>query len=245
MTLIRKVLPAVILLGCLAVSAGAPGLRYLYRDEWIGIYQGHQKVGYAHISVRQDNLEGRRVYRRGYTVKRFVDGPAGQDLDELTVTIYADAGFNPVRMLVEQHSPALSRTTVVNYTSKAADVVVKENGRTTRRQIPIPEGRNLSTYNAYKFGARRVSEGDRFTVHYIEPTMLFLHRYTVNVLRSEVIDSMGAVRRAYVVIAEDDPESPTWQLPNGEFLRSEIAGSGEVWIRQGPNLARAGIEGSS
>ena len=241
----------------LTIGASSRGLLSLHSDQWSGIYCGEKKIGYSHTVVNRTRFEGRPVYRRDYTVFFGADAAPSKQLTQHTITMFVDGDFNLIYLVSKTAYTGDQKTTStvearffgdhVKYKltndPKIEEPASEDAGKSIDgwKNTPIPPQSDLQAYCTYKLGARQISEGERFRVSYFDEGLLRINSYTVIVGKAERVTIGHRIYDTFVTVAQGEEYDPSWQLSNGEQVKSYLKFQNESWIRESKNDALQGI----
>lgn len=205
----------------------------LLRDEWAGIYSDNTKIGYAHTTIRKDKFLGNPAYRRDYRVTFGFPSTDGNSYrSEHSIITYCDEDYNPLCIRFEELSGDSHRSVEGRFIDGVIEVKTETDGNITRQTLEIPAGSDFRTQTMFKFGAKPVSVGDCFQVEFFDPMSATIGSYTVNVQKREKITLSGKSYDAYVTVATEDPDSPSWQTKDGYFIKSTMCNGRVKWFRE-------------
>lgn len=213
-------------------------------DYWMGLYSGPVKIGYRHVTVRKDQLDGREVYSRNDDLVILSKADDEQLRLAFTSRLNADMKLHPVSETMSistenRPSSAAGKTdnqtqnwfAEARYGEKTIECTTRTGDKTTTRSIAIPPSADLTARCIYEMGARRLSAGSSFSLASFEigrtwippasDAAYFTHA-TVHVLRRENIKVGARSYDALVVTRGDDSHKTTsWVLGDGQEIRTE------------------------
>jgi hypothetical protein len=187
---IRAILLAVLLILLLAPIFRVYATDTPLLDQWMGIYQEKEKIGFCHITICKDRFESKDVYRRDYISGQLMGQEDSQYHRSYTNSIYVDANYSPIFQTWKiADSNGNSWTVEARYNLGTIKCKSEHNGKTTTKNTPIPKNTDVSTYFKCIFGAAELAIGDTLESNWLYWNDLSLHKFTVKVHKKESIET--------------------------------------------------------
>lgn len=215
---------ATILLVTLVLACGdAYALGEVCADVWMNVHIGPVKVGYRHVSVTPDRLDGRDVYRLSEVFSIAVVREGALRTTTISQTLYLDETFHPIRGTAEKTDDGVVTRAEARFTADRLECVLTAEGKTTTASIPIPSEADLSVVPAYIAGrlAPNAEKGiGTWSFDLLKPSLI---RGELRAEGRKQVTWNGERRRVLVVRRrENQEEMIDWLLDTGEIIRTEL-----------------------
>jgi len=242
-----KTLILLCLLCCLSCRAGAkPNICW---DGWMSAYSGSTKIGYQHMVVVRDQLNGNDVYRMYTSIGMLVDlkHPGARQNGVASMTV--DAQFRPLQATLKRTwiSPTngvtrqRTETTYVTFKPKKILCRTVKSGGVEKRLVRVPPGVDFRANYAFEFGVTTLGVGKKLRTYCLDASDLAIKPTTITGLRRETVQIHGAAYHTTVV--EDRIPSQrviVWRSGNGEHIKEQWQ-SGVILIKAEREDAMTGL----
>lgn len=195
-------------------------------EEWLGLYLGQKKVGYAVTRTsRTTYLLKPAIRESGHTVTRLVLLGANVEEDEVTETI-TDLSHHPLKQTldVKSNGSALHVEALFDYVARKVFCKVGSGSDATRKTLAIPAGANLAADTSTLTEGQDLAVGKKFTFYYLQPLSVELRPATLEVTNTSTIrlDSgkQATVFEVHATLAEG--KMVGWAGADGNLVRSEL-----------------------
>ncbi len=219
----RRLAIHLILLVLLSGACASGALKDLSVDSWMNVQVGSVKVGYQHISIAPDKLDGGDVYRLSevFSIDVLRDGVSRRTT--ISQTLYLDETFHPIKGASEKDDDGVVTRAEARFLTDRIECTVTAGGKTSAASIPIPSGVDLSVAPAYLAG-RIVPDPEKsiaaWSLDFFKPAMI---RGELRADGRKLVEWNGAKHGVLIVRRrEGEEEMIDWRLDSGQTIRTEL-----------------------
>ncbi|MCE5200880.1 hypothetical protein LLG39_18110 [bacterium] len=223
-------------------------------DYWMGVYSGTTKLGYVHITTKQDKLDGKDVFRREEIFHSHMNSSGKSFNVDINHVQYVDSTFFPIleTMSITGGDPdkpgPKSSTAEYRYGKDMASCKYSLGDDLQTTMVPLTEEdrAKIVAGRAYVFGMLRLPVGKSIDVNHsyytIERDKNCKWKFSdamISVLRRETLNLNGVTYDTLVISdrAKNGRETTRWQLDTGEILKEDIPQEDLIWVREGKEKA--------
>ncbi len=203
-------------------------------DYWMGVYWGTQKIGYFHVVITPDKLDGKKVFRKNESLH--LRDPFGTSMrTDARFTAYADQDYFPIL----ENSQASHGTGPValeaRYRGKVVNINTTIDGKSTQTTVPVTEDdrHELLDGCVYNFGVRMPKTGQSIDVQYGHMTADKTGKRIGFGNDSSVLSAIGRENlrlggKTYDTLLISDTSANNakitrWQLSNGMIIKQKMS----------------------
>jgi len=213
----------IVLVVLMSACGGACALDDLRTDTWMNVRIGPVKVGYRHISIAPDKLDGRDVYHLSevFSIAVLRDGVCRTTT--ISQSLYLDEAFHPIRGTAEKTDDGGLTRAEVRFAAGRLECTLTADGKTTTASIPVPPEADLSVVPAYIAG-RIPPDAEKsipaWSFDLFKPSLVRGELRADG--RKQVI--WNGTRRSVLVVRrrENEEEMIDWRLDTGQIIRTEL-----------------------
>lgn len=237
-------------------------------DYWMGAYYGSTKLGYSHITIKPDKLNGKDVFRRDEVM--YLNMCASGETINLSYrcTQYANINLYPISEMADFKSKKYKTAThdkpsidtakikiVYGQNMAYAKVAFGENKSHMTTPIDSEERKKLIAGSMYIFDAMKpvVGKETGISLMYYVIDCVGEHAFNynshdsvLNVLGHEKLELDGVSHNTIITSVEsgNDNEMVVW-LEDGRVIKKEFTKTGVILVRQPKEQATAKDDGKS
>ena len=207
------------------------------REEWFGIYQGDNKIGYSHRSAIYDNDS--IAFRDD---SRFHIAMLGSEQKvHTTLVARTDANHRLQRFRFRLMSDAATFSATGAVEGQSLIIKHGSGDETNRLEIPLTESLQLPVTLRSDLALWEAEAGSRFETTVLSPLTMQRERIIVRVHGRETIDGPeGPVETVHITEEQQGITSKAWISRDGDTIREE-ATLGFRLEREAPEVARSGF----
>lgn len=216
---------AIILLAVFVLTCGRTcALPDVHVDTWMSVHIGSARVGYRHISMMPDKLDGRQVCRFSEVLSVGVVRDGALRSTTISQTLYLDDAFRPIQGAAEKTDDGVVIRAEARFLAdRIESTVVAADGKTTTATIPIPAGADFSILPGYLAG-RITPDTEKsiaaWSVDFFKPALI---RSELRADSRKQVIWKGTKRGVLVVRRrENEEEMIDWRLDSGQIIRTEL-----------------------
>lgn len=192
----------------------------LFKEQWMGIYQGGEKIGYA-SSVFRKTDEGYGAYETAF-MKIRVMGEEKEVTAELSSMLDTEFRLSFFSFRMKSDMEIEVKGTVEG---KRLMMTVDSAGTVSREEIALKEEPYLSISLAPSLVSGGLEVGKRLRLPIVEPSTLSRDFMDVEVVSKETITSMDEKAEAFKIKGSyKGADFLLWATEKGEILREESMG---------------------
>lgn len=191
-------------------------------DEYLGLYKGGDKIGYASYRTQPATLGKKNVTRTDTkTIMRFMLLGSPVDMNMTSSTWTSNEG-KPLVMRFVQSSAGRSETVVATFGTRTVEIDIASGGRNVHKSLPIPAGGAIVDDPLEVLVGKNAPIGAKQTVFVLDPTTAtFMKNQVVLVGPKETTVRERPLKATLIQIIDPRMTMDVYVGSKGELLKVE------------------------